>query len=229
VDITKFSDQQQEIVKKYIDSDGNFDCGDLLTPAQVRVWKEEKLDEIVTEMKGTYKTKKAALELIKNHADLEPVHRYYNEKSRYDQMAEKAKELMNNKRKQLSFQCLRELASQKLTDYTLPERICREYTCLSYLVNDYGNLRPEYAIVSKVDDKYATKKIYLYTISTGEERMYKCFGKTYESMPIFTNDIIRITEEKEDFKHIKDENGRWIPTKDTEFILKKYDKFAKNA
>lgn len=188
------------------------------------------LDQIVCAMKERYKTKKASLELIKSNADLPEVHAYQETKALYETRINDAKKRISDNAKQTSLKCLMDLCNwirDTEADYAASEKIQREFKCLGYLATDYSRVNPDFVLVSKVDDKYATRKVTVYRVCDGEETLYKVFSRTWEELPLEKGDLVRLLDTRQDFKRMKDETGKWIPTKEKEWILSRYNKFQK--
>ena len=229
VDLDKLPDWMQSIVRGYTDEKGNFiSQGEDIS--ELRQERDMALDQIVCDMKRLYKTKKASLELIKSNADLPEVHVYQETKMLYDTRINDAKKRASVGAKQTSLKCLLYLCSwirDTGADYSTVEKIQREFKCLGYLATDYSKVNPDFVLVSKVDDKYATRKVTVYRVCDGEETLYKVFSRTWEELPLEKGDLVRLLDTRQDFKRMKDETGKWIPTKEKEWILSRYNKFQK--
>lgn len=228
VNLDELPDWMWETVERFVDDKGNFLFDTELDLAAIRAEKEIALNQIVEQMKKTYKTKKASLELIKSHASLPEVEKYYATQARYDARLKSKKLDVSESRKDMSLSCLLAVCDTILeipSDYSTVEKIQREFACLGYLATDYSKLKPEYMIVSDIDSKYATRKVTLYRICDGEEIVYKIFSRTWEELPLKKGDVLRIREAKQDYKRRKDESGKWVPTGDLEWILQRYDIF----
>lgn len=232
IDIGKVPDKFRSTVRPYVDDKGDFLPLENIDISAIRDQKDAALNAIVTEMKSTYKTKKASLELIKSNADLPAVHRYYDTKRHYDDLIANAQDKLAQSQRERGLQCLLEICESILAnpeDYKAAENIQREFNCLGYLANDYSKYNSSYGIVSTIDDKYATRKVTIYRICDGETTVYKVFAKTWEELPLMEGDIIRIKEARQDYRRMKDETGHWVPTKELEWILKGYDVFRKTS
>lgn len=232
IDTEKVPEKFRSDISLYIDDKGDFLPLENIDVAAIRTQKDAALDAIVTEMKSTYKTKKASLELIKSNADLPAVHRYYDTKRHYDNLIANAQDKLAQLQRERGLQCLLEICESILAnpeDYKAAENIQREFNCLGYLANDYSKYNSSYGIVSTIDDKYATRKVTIYRICDGETTVYKVFAKTWEELPLMEGDIIRIKEARQDYRRMKDEAGHWVPTKELEWILKGYDVFRKTS
>ena len=232
IDIGKVPDKFRSTVRPYVDDKGDFLPLENIDITAIRDQKDAALNAIVTEMKSTYKTKKASLELIKSNADLPAVHRYYDTKRHYDNLIANAQDKLAQSQRERGLQCLLEICESILAnpeDYKAAENIQREFNCLGYLANDYSKYNSSYGIVSTIDDKYVTRKVTIYRICDGETTVYKIFAKTWEELPLMEGDIIRIKEARQDYRRMKDETGHWVPTKELEWILKGYDVFRKTS
>lgn len=232
IDIEKVPEKFRSTVGPYVDDKGDFLPLENIDITAIRDQKDAALNAIVTEMKSTFKTKKASLELIKSNADLPAVHRYYDTKRHYDNLIANAQDKLAQSQREMGLQCLMEVCNNILTtpeDYKAAENIQREFNCLGYLANDYSKYNSSYGIVSTIDDKYATRKVTIYRICDGETTVYKVFAKTWEELPLMEGDIIRIKEARQDYRRMKDETGHWVPTKELEWILKGYDVFRKTS
>lgn len=232
IDTEKVPEKFRSDISLYIDDKGDFLPLENIDITAIRDQKDAALNAIVTEMKSTYKTKKASLELIKSNADLPAVHRYYDTKRHYDDLIANAQDKLAQSQRERGLQCLLEICESILAnreDYKAAENIQREFNCLGYLANDYSKYNSSYGIVSTIDDKYATRKVTIYRICDGETTVYKVFAKTWEELPLMEGDIIRIKEARQDYRRMKDEAGHWVPTKELEWILKGYDVFRKTS
>ena len=232
IDIGKVPEKFRSVVGPYVDDKGDFLPLENIDIAVIRAQKDAALNNIITEMKSTYKTKKASLELIKSNADLPAVHRYYDTKRHYDNLIANAQDKLAQSQRERGLQCLLEICENILAnpeDYKAAENIQREFNCLGYLANYYSKYNSSYGIVSTIDDKYATRKVTIYRICDGETTVYKVFAKTWEELPLMEGDIIRIKEARQDYRRMKDETGHWVPTKELEWILKGYDVFRKTS
>lgn len=230
VDLDKLPDWMQLIVRGYTDEKGNFlSLGEDIS--ELRQERDMALDQIVCTMKERYKTKKASLELIKSNADLPEVHAYQETKALYETRINDAKKRISDNAKQTSLKCLLDLCDwirDTRADYSTVEKIQREFKCLGYLATDYSKANPDFVLVSKIDDKYATRKVTVYRVCDGEETLYKVFSRTWEELPLEKGDLVRLLDTRQDFKRMKDETGKWTPTKEKEWILSRYNKFQKN-
>ena len=232
IDIGKVPDKFRSVVSSYVDDKGDFLPLENIDIAAIRAQKDAALNNIIIDMKSTYNTKKASLELIKSNADLPAVHRYYDTKRRYDDLIANAQDKLAQSQRERGLQCLLEICESILAnpeDYKAAENIQREFNCLGYLANDYSKYNSSYGIVSTIDDKYTTRKVTIYRICDGETTVYKVFAKTWEELPLMEGDIIRIKEARQDYRRMKDETGHWVPTKELEWILKGYDVFRKTS
>lgn len=232
IDIEKVPEKFRSVVDPYVDDKGDFLPLENIDITAIRDQKDAALNNIITDMKSTYKTKKASLELIKSNADLPAVHRYYDTKRHYDNLIANAQDKLAQSQRERGLQCLLEICESILAnpeDYKAAENIQREFNCLGYLANDYSKYNSSYGIVSTIDDKYATRKVTIYRICDGETTVYKVFAKTWEELSLMEGDIIRIKEARQDYRRMKDETGHWVPTKELEWILKGYDVFRKTS
>ena len=218
----------QETVHKYVDENGSFFANPAFNIEALRKERDSVLSQKITEMKGEFRTKKAAQEAIKARIDNQQVTQYLKLKCEYEERIDKMQADIVESQKENSLLCLLEVCKEigeKVGDYTTIEKIQREFNCLGYLARDYSKIKSQYGIVSNVDDKYATRKVTVYRICDGEIITYKVFSRTWESLPLEEKDVVRILETKQDYKRVKNESGEWVPTNETEWILKKYDKF----
>ena len=217
-----------DTVRKYTDENGNFLIDPSYNVEAIRQERDQALAQKITDMRGEFKTKKAAQEAIRANLDNQQVTQYLELKALYEKRINEVQLKAAESQKLKGFLCLLEVG-QKINstvgEYSVIEKIQKEFNCLGYLSSDYSKIKPQYGIVSNVDDKYATRKVTIYRICDGETTTYKIFSRTWESLPLAEKDIVRILESKQDCKRIKDEAGSWVPTKEMEWILQRYDRF----
>ena len=115
------------------------------------------------------------------------------------------------------------LANKNKCSTSIFDRIKYEIEYFGYIKLTMPNVKDSYVYVMSSYGAYSTKTIEVYVLKTGDKLKYKVRKNLFDSDPISEGDIINIMNSEKEGRWSKDENGKWVQSKEkTELVLKRY-------